>query len=192
MLPARANYPYQKCLATNYATNGYPTIIPTTTAPATGESNGVFYVDGQNAVPATASTLNYSPSLMTVQGINAAFFGAGADNATFSARLYGWKQTQGLNATSLWVPVPLLQVVATLSTTVGVASADVVATDRFADTLVLASGFGATDPNGVLVTSPTGELVAHLMVSLHGFGAFQWAFTTGGSATNCNCLFSFW
>ena len=185
----RGNFPFTRALTTSYPTNGYPALIPTTTIPS---GAGVFFPGGQPASTYVLGHENLPSSLSTPYSIAACFFGAGAENATFSSRLIGWKQTRGIDALSLWIPVPLLQVQCTLGTTVGVASADADATDRFADTITLAAAYGVTDQNGVLVTSTTGDLVAHLVASIHGFGAFQWIFDTGGSATNANCFFCHW
>lgn len=185
----RGNYPFQRALTTSYATNGYPTIIPTTTQPS---GAGVFFPGGTPSATYALGTENLPSSLSTSYSVMAVFFGAGSDNTTFSSRLIGWKQTQGISALSLWVPVPLLQVQCTLGTSIGIASADVINTDRFADGISLTAGYGTTDMNGVLVNTLSNDLVGHLIAGVRGFGCLQWIFDTGGSATNANALFTYW
>lgn len=187
--------PFTRALHTNYASNSYPVLVPTITPPAPGSpspnggnANGVFAPSGLPA-PVSGGT-NAAPALITELSLLGCFFGTGADDATFLAQLIGWKQTIGIAATSLWIPVPLLEVTCTLSTIEGVAGADVIATERFADTLVLTSGYSTTYGGGTQVTSPTGNVIAWLVSSLNGFGAFQWIFNCNSSATGANCLFA--
>src|SRR5688572_26547695 len=70
--------------------------VPTTTEPS---GNGVF--DNRFSRD-RRSAMNY---------VVVAFFGAGADNATGTARVTGWRKVS-----SLWVPVPLLALNFTLGT----------------------------------------------------------------------------
>lgn len=185
----RTNGVFQRALVTNYVTNGYPTIIPTTTAPVPSQTNGIFAPGGMPL--AHTLGMNHDPALVAPQSLIACFFGAGANGNTFKSMLIGWKQTDGQSNTSLWIPCPLFEVTATLtSSAIGIASSDVAATSLFAGTLSLTSGSTTTDTIGTQLAAPVSTTVGHLVTSLHGFGVFQWIFTTGGSATNCNALWA--
>lgn len=185
----RINGVFQRALTANYATNGYPTLIPTTTPPVPSQANGIFAPGGMPK--ANTLGMNQDPALVAPQSLIACFFGTGSNGNTFKSMLVGWKQTDGQNNTSLWVPCPLFEVTATLtSSAVGIAGSDVAATSLFAGTLSLTANSPTTDTIGTQLTAPISTMVGHLVTSLHGFGAFQWIFTTGGSATDCNALWA--
>lgn len=154
---------WRKALATNTTDTSFDSKVPTTTEP-TGE--GVFDVESGSVVG---------------QGLQAVFYGEGANDTTFSVRLIGWKLM-----TTLWVPVVLAEFACTLSTVVGVAAAAVTDNDRFADTITLASGFSTAN---VIVTSSTGNIVGHATINLDGYGKIEWSFDMTG-ATNGNALWA--
>src|SRR4051794_13866756 len=103
-----------RALTTSSTDSSYASRVATVTTPAD---------DGVLTPPLIAGKTPQSALLV--------FFGAGADNATLTARIIGWRKIG-----TLWVPIDLAEVALTLSTAVGVAGTDAVATDRFADTLV--------------------------------------------------------
>ncbi len=121
------------------------------------------------------------------------FFGAGADDTTFDARLVGWSPLQTDRAavvsdeTQIWIPTVLFQVNVTLSTQVGVAARAVIETDRFADTIVLVTGT-ANAGVGIDIRSPANNTIASLMVDLRGFMKAELIFDLTG-ATNANALY---
>lgn len=102
--------PLRRAATTNLTTTSFSALAATATKPT---ADGV--VDLTAAPPAW---LKLVP------------FGAGSDNTTFDARLWGWSLVS-----SLWVPTILVQFSATLSAAVGVSGGDVTDTDRFADTV---------------------------------------------------------
>lgn len=117
-------------------------------------------------------------------------FGVGTDNSLFDMLVIGWKHTDsienGLNGTApaLWVPMPIAQVTCQLSTCVGVASRDVLATERFADKLT-----GATwnSTAGLEIRSPETNLPAWLMFDALGCSVFEVLFDLD-TATGANAL----
>lgn len=111
------------------------------------------------------------------------FFGAGADNSTFDARVSGWSKVD-----TLWVPTPLVEVSCTLGAAVGVASQAVLDTERFADTLSLAAAYSGLAGSLATVVSPAGDLVARLLLDLQGFRKFQVQFDMTG-ATSGNAIY---
>lgn len=108
-------------------------------------------------------------------------FGTGADNTTFDMRIIGWNAVS--NGT-LWVPTLLAGFSCTLSAAVGVAGSDVIATERFADTITAAS-YNPT--SGAEAISPTGDVAGHVVVDVKGADVVQVVYDMTG-ATNANCL----
>lgn len=160
---------FRRFWATSPTTNGFPARPATTTAP-TGDGV-VDLATGRTELP---RKLLLAP------------FGAGADDTTFSLRVTGWRKTVG-SATALWVPVTLVELACTLSTAVGVAGADVVATDRFADTITVTKGNANVD---TVILSIEGNLVAHAVIDVKGSSKAELTITTGGSATSGNALYA--
>lgn len=100
----------QKAHATNSTATSFTAPAATNTKPS-----GAGVIDFAGAPPAW---------LVVVP------FGAGADNTTFDLRVVGWSLVG-----TTWVPRILCQFSCTLCAAVGVASGDVTASERFADTL---------------------------------------------------------
>src|SRR5690606_1809937 len=73
--------------------------------------------------------------------VSTVFFGtrSSGDNETGEAQLWSWKK-----AAVGWVPIHLGTVTITLGAKTGTASCDVLATEYFADTLVIATGSAAS------------------------------------------------
>lgn len=173
--------PFRRARLVSQTSSGYVAKSPTATEPdgddgtATGPSVIEFAPLEGGAMPGSALIL---------------FYGEGANNATFSCRVIGWKSILVNNDPTkkrLWIPVTLCEVQVTLSTVVGVAGADVDADDRFADTLALVGTSG--NPNvSMEMISPQDNTIASLMVSLKGMQKLELSFDTTSSATNCNAL----
>jgi hypothetical protein len=170
----------RRVCVTNVTDSSFDSLIPTTTEPTTALIDGVIELGNSDIV---------SNNLLLL------FFGAGADDSTFSARLVGWKPaiaTPTATGTTLWVPVPLCQFNVILSTAVGVADAVVINTDRFADTITVTMGNELTD---VTVISPAtstaavANVIASALVDMKGFRKFQMIFDMTG-ATNGNALYA--
>lgn len=150
---------------TNATDSSFPSRISTITTPA---SDGVIgNASGVGQVPNNLSLI---------------FFGAGSDNDTFSARVIGWAK-----GNTLWLPTILTQLDCTLSTAVGVAGTDVLDTERFADTIAIASGFGSDGVN-VRPLSPANNTIAHVVVDLEGHALWEVTFDMTG-ATSGNALY---
>lgn len=173
--------------ATSATDNGFPSRLPTLTKPS-----GL----GDAAAQTTSSVLDFGCLSGGGQVQNAAmlmFFGAGANNTTFSARLVAWTLILGDPAGTasnrpVWMPLDLFEVQVTLSSTpIGVATGIITATDLFADTITL-TGTTANANVGIEIVSPANDRPAHLIVDFKGSMLIEPIFTTGGSATNCNGL----
>jgi len=153
---------WSKFLTTNDTTNGYASRVATTTEPVDA---GVKSLDA-------GGDQNWTT-------LEVLLFGAGADNATLGARILGWRKIS-----TLWVPTILADLSGTLSTSVGVASAAVLNTDRFVDTVTINGGINVATG----YAAQNQPLVIQLDVS--GYSKVELITTTGGSATNVNALYA--
>lgn len=178
---------YQRVRQTNATDNGFPTRVPRTTRPS-----GV----GDNAAQATASAvIDRSQLLDDFLGQNVlrlAFFGAGSNNNTFSARVIAWdnvdEQASQNDEADIWVPTVLCELAVTLSSTpVGLAGTVLNASQLFADTIAL-TGTTANDDVSIDIVSPANDTIAHVCLDMKGAQLIEVTFTTGGSATSCNAL----
>ncbi len=175
---------WRRVRSTNTTDNGFPSRIIRATEPSG---------TGNSAAQATASAVidmtQPDGGGITQNAMIIKPYGAGANNATFSLRVIGWRKVEeGDPTTTIWDPTVLVELACTLSSTpIGLAGKVIVATDLFADTIVLTTG---NDDVSCDIVSPTGDVAAHAVVDLKGFTKIEMTFTTGGSATNCNALVS--
>lgn len=182
MLLETLSQSFRKARSVNQTSNGYVSKVPTATEPSG---------DAGTATGASVFDLSSPTGALSQNGLVAVFYGTGSNNNTFSARLIGWRPVGETNTlTMLWIPVPLIEVAVTLSSTpVGVVGHTIVATELFADTIAL-TGTTANANVGVELVSPANDTIAILSADLRGFRKLEWSFTTGGSATDCNCLWA--
>lgn len=123
---------------------------------------------------------------ITPNGLLIIPYGVGTATNTFTMNVYGWRHTSGYGgAQKLWVPYMLASFTCTLSTTTGVAGADLVVASKLCDTIALITG-NANISNEII--SPTGNAVAHIILSGKGSTKVEFRFGTGSSATSCNAL----
>jgi hypothetical protein len=153
----------QRVRATS-ATGSFPSHVPTATQPTDAGVVGDPIVQG------------------APQWIQVIPFGDGADNSTFDLRVIGWK----VSDLGLWVPTVLAQAACTLSAAVGVAGTEVVAAQRFADTITLTQVLTNVDSK---LSSPTGNLAASFQVETRGCALIEVTFNLG-TATGANALVS--
>lgn len=172
-------------------------VFPLTKLRATNSTDGTFPARApQAAKPSGAGVIDWQ-SLLALSGAGGVPtnlmlfpFGIGADNALFDLLVIGWKHTSSVAngidgaAPALWVPIPILQVTCQLSTAVGVANRDVVATERFADKLTSAAWNSAA---GLELRSPENNYPAWLMFDALGCPVFEVLFDLD-TATAANAL----
>lgn len=178
----------------NYSTNGYPTRVPTITAPYQATPTGGAAGDGVIAMGAGGMEAPFHLLLVP--------YGVGADDTTFSLTVLGWRATNfSTDLTQpLWVPVTLGVYQATLSATVGVAGSNLGTTQAFADAITVTSGpsfINAAAPNTIppicpnwFVISAAADSIGMISQPSFGFQYLEVIFTTGGSATSCNALYA--
>ena len=173
------NYsPIKRALTTSSTATSFATLISTVTEP-TGDGIWSF--------------------LKVPWGIHLSFFGAGADDTTFDARIVGWDSIGTDPQLTLWVPRIIASFSCTLSTQIGIASAKLINTDRFADTLTMnttapqakftdTDSVGAATRGTIPIFSPANNVIAWAVVPLFGFNKIQFDFDMTG-ATNGNAVF---
>lgn len=147
----------------------FPSIIPTVTQPVTVDAASA----GSN-VWVTRGGYRY---------LALTPFGVGADNTTWTFKVYGWSLVS-----TLWVPNYLAGFTCTNSTSVGVAGAAVIATERFVDTLVTLAT--PVDDPDVIVVSPTVQHIAQVFIPTRGHAYLEAVFAKG-SGTDGNFLYRY-
>lgn len=179
--------PLAKARSVNYTTNGFPSLVPTTTEPVVDAGTAT----GQAAIALGSQT----PALSGLARNSAIVLPYGADaainNKTGSMRVIGWGSIDSPTSQSgrLWIPVPLVEVQCTFNgTQIGVAGKALIATEGFASTITL-TGTTANANVGVEIVSPANSTIGYLIVDLRGFQKIEFIFTTGGSVTSCNALY---
>lgn len=174
--------PLQRALATSSTATSFATLISKLTEPS---GDGVF------AFPSIGQKF-----------LHASFFGAGADDTTFDARIVGWDRIGTDPAFTLWVPRILASLSIILSTQVGIVGCKVINTDRFADQIVVHAtvapqstftdvvSAAAASRGTVEIFSPANNVIAWAKIPLNGCEKVQFDFDMTG-ATNGNAVFRF-
>ncbi len=123
--PGSPRSAWTRGLVNNSTEGDFPALIPTITKPETVDST-----------TPTANLVVWQPN-----GLRSLImpFGTGDDNQTFSIRITAWRRATRPNSTSsvLWVPELIGNAACTMSALTGVADAELVAAERFVDTIVL-------------------------------------------------------
>lgn len=173
---------YTRARVTNTTDSSFPSRLPTFTAPT-----GI----GDAAAQTTSSVwpLGWGTGGGTQNAVQVIPFGAGSNNNTLSVRVYAWRRVAphgGDTNRLVWFPLLICELACTLSATVvGVAGGVVTSTDLFADTITLTTG----STSDVVVASSAGDVPgAYARVDFQGAEYLEFTFSTGSSATNCNCL----
>jgi hypothetical protein len=169
MVPMSFAWEFAKVRATNATDTSFASRVATTTTPA--DDGVVSIADVGSTAPTWVCLVPY---------------GSGGDGDTFDVRVVGWRKVS-----TLWVPTILLQFTATMSTAVGVASAAVTNSERFADTVGdPATGMGSVGVN-CQPTSPANNTPAHYLVDTRGCAKFEVLFdATAAGTTGMNCLWA--
>lgn len=177
----------------NVARNGIVEPVPFSTitaptpqqnAPSTGVVTTNQLTDGVIEMAGDGAT---GPGGLTANSLQMIPYGTGSATNTFTMKAYGWRRTGGVgaNLTGLWVPYLLASFTVTLGTATGVGGCDVNASQLLATTIALVTG-NANVSNEIL--SPTGNVIAHIILDAKGAAYVELRFSTGGVATDCNCM----
>ena len=168
---------WRKARSVNYATNGFRTLVPIATDPR-----------GQGTTDTGASAIDPFAGQPGGPGQNSVFvkpYALGADDVTFSTRVWIWTPTSPFDTTLLNDPTMLCEIACIASTVTGKAGGLVLNTERFADTLTVTTGNSGLS---LEVLSNTSNLAGWFRVDISGPFYLDLDFTTGGSATSCNAL----
>lgn len=124
---------------------------------------------------------------ITCNALRVQFFGTDTADQTFKCRILGWNKIPATASTAdLYVPCVLCEVTCTLSTFAGVAGTAINASQLIVDTITLATGFN--DDVDVSITSPTGNIPAHLIVDTKGCELVEFIFDRNSSAASANAI----
>ena len=121
--------------------------------------------------------------LVTNNQIKLLPFGVGSATQTFNLRVVGWTTVRNATVTQ-WVPFTLCELVCTLCTATGVATAPVTDTNKFCDTITLTTGNANVDNS---IVSPGSNQIAHAVIDVKGCAKIQ-VLIDVVSATSGNAL----
>ncbi len=178
-----ANRNFRRARTTNATDTSFASKIYTTTEPS---GAGVWNL---NDTPGSGAVV---PCHVLVVP-----FGTGDADDVFDMRVIGWRRIgSGLKPDVAWVPTILFSLTCTMGTHVGVALSPVVATEFFADTIVVLSEptvtADVTRAGTVEVYSPANNTVAWAMGALRGCEKVEFTFdATTNDPSGTNCLFAF-
>ncbi len=164
---------FAKTHATDAADTSFPSKVPTLTTPS---GDGVI-------------DMGYKGSV-TSNGLNLLIIGTGANDAVITGmRVISWRRVPGaaLGLQDLWVPSILAEFAAVLGNIPGIAGTNVGSTYFFADTITLVTG-NANVSNEII--SPTGNVVASIVLDAKGAEKVEITFDLGANATGANCLYA--
>jgi hypothetical protein len=177
---------WNKARQVNSTASSFSTKIPTATRPTTA--------DAGDATSQVALLMRNDKTAAPVQnGMRVVPFGTGSDTNTFSLAVIGWAHCDdplklGYTPTRLWVPTLLVLLSCELDSGLpGIAGTTIDSTQYFVSTITLTYG----DPGvSVDIVSPGhgNGWIAHALLDFKGFPIVEPAFSTGGSATDCNAL----
>lgn len=183
----------------NFTNNGYPTRIPTITRP-----DGIAVSTGLQSVGDGVVGIGHGGGVCP-QWLGVIPIGAGSSSNTFTIRILHWKETkQGLQGVlPLWVPVTYAEWTVTLGTATGAAGSDIPVTQLFATTITMTGGptliTNAAAPTA-LTAAPIvpnwfnlgfgSNAIGMLVVPTFGAKFLEVIYSTGGSATSCNGLYT--
>jgi hypothetical protein len=129
-----------------------------------------------------ANNGNITPNALRVQ-----FYGTDTADQTFKCRILGWnKIPRQANSEDLYIACVLCEVTCTLGTGTGVANTPVNSSQLIVDTITLATGFN--DDVDVSITSPTGNIPAHLILDTKGCELVEFIFDRNSSAASANAI----
>lgn len=132
---------------------------------------------GTGIVPRPNAAPHWVPNYVAVKP-----FGTGADNATLSVRVVGYRPVG-----NLWVPQTLFEADCVLSAFVGQGGYDLLATDRVADTIADPPAGKGTKGVDCVILTPADDSPAEVLVDCKGCPVIEVQFKLG-TATGANAL----
>ena len=155
--------------------------------------NTITEPTGSGSTATNASVIELAPrkNSATTPGSVLIFpYGIGSENNTMLMRVIAWyRLNEHVPATIVWKPVILAAYTCTLSTSVGLAGAIQLDTERDADTIAIIGTVGNANVSMEIV-SPANNTPGHVAVSLKGAHKLQINFDDNSSATSMNAWYA--
>lgn len=191
--------PWRKARATLDTSNAYTSKIIVGSDPYLAVTAGGGTGDANTATGASLIALVQPESRgqPMPNGVSIMFYGTGADDATFAARIIAWSKVVTDRSASVtdndrvWIPHDLCQVTGALSTFVGLAGKTILDTHRLADTIALV-GTTANAGVNVNIVSPANNRPARMYLDLEGAEYLEIQVQDDGSATAMGALYKFY
>lgn len=178
----------------NFSHNGYSSRPPSITPPnKVVDANLAALGDGVIFCGAAPDLLS-DGGMETTPYVYLTPIGVGSSTNTFAMTVLGWEVTKLGVGTPLWIPITLAAYAVTLGTATGVANSDLGTTTLFATSITFTGGpvgvSSGMNPTSLdwFVISPGSNAIATIKQATLGYRFLEVLFTTGGSATSCNCL----
>lgn len=183
--------PWKRWAGTNLDATAFASKIPTITKPAASATAAVLDVANE-----------FGNGGLIPRRMRLSFLLLGADNDVASFRLISWNRIQsgqGDGPNMLWIPSPFLEVVCTASAAVGIASAPVLNTERFADTIAPVAlmsedrkiAAGTSLQSDVYYYTPANDTIAHISVPIRGCELLEFTIDQTTNTPTCNILYAF-
>ena len=144
-------------------------------------------VDASSATGQVAIRLRQPNSNVTQNVVRLWFYGIGADNTTFSARVNLWERVGDDPESAVWFAYASAALEVILSTYVGLAGKEILNTERFADTIALTALSGNDDVT-VSIVSPANDTPGYVDIDFGGAELMEVSFDMTG-ATSGNGLY---
>ena len=185
--------PLQKGRTVNATDASFPSKVVTATEPAADNATAT----GSAAISLTTT----GGGGLVPSRVRFRFYGVGADNTTFEARLIGWfRGGIAADGSIIWLPEILAAFTCTLGTAAGVGSGGFVkSTESFVDTITIGNTAptvgepsmtaDVTRSGDVLLYSPANNLIAWADVDLQGCEKFEFTYDMV-TATSANALYT--
>lgn len=181
---------YKRWAGTNLDATAFASKIPTITRPVASATAAVL--DRMDGLAAGAASYSWMRLL---------FILLGADNDVASFRLIGWnkiKTGQGNASDILWIPTPFAEFSCTASAAVGIASAPVINTERFCDTiapvaLMLADekiAAGTSVGSQVYVRTPANDTIGYVDLFVGGYELLEFTLDQTTNTPPGNILYA--
>lgn len=179
MLLETLSTPYEWSHKTAFATDtSFPSKIPTRTRPS---GNGVI-----DFMPGLRNPTNgIAPNYLRITPV-----GTGQDDAVLTGmRVIAWDPLPGTSFPdgndTVWIPVILVEIAAVLCSATGVSGGTLLGTHFLADTITLVTGTANVSHE---IVSPTGNVAAHIIVSVKGASMIEVTFDLGANMTGANSV----
>lgn len=182
---------FRRWAGTNIDATTFASKIPTVTKPQANSTTAVL------DLAAEFGGGGFIPTWMKLL-----FILLGADEDAASFRLIGWNRIrtgQGADNDTLWIPQPFAEFTCIAGAAVGIATAPVLNTERFADTIAPVAlkledqkiAAGTSLLSDCRIYTPADDTVGHVIIPIRGFELLEMTIDQTVNTPTCNILYSF-